>query len=131
MIRTWPYQQGDLKDLAKDQLALEESCSGLEVPYLFIDTSMLVLKIWSEYRYGGVDDFILKNFEARDYDLCLLCEPVEPYVADDLRENPHDRWSLYYLYLKELFQNAKKPQIIRGNLDQRLQLAKSMIGQLV
>ena len=128
-VKPTSYDRHDLESIAKNQLALEDSCTGLSVPYLFIDTSMLVFKIWSEYRYDFVSPFIRKSFEERIYDLCFLCEPVDPYVADDLRENPNDRWSLYYLYLKNLYLFGKKPLVLNGNEEQRFRSALNLIDQ--
>jgi len=129
-VRTMNYDRQDLVEIAENQLALEDSCDALPAPFVFIDTSMLVLKIWSEYKYGGVNDLIEQSFQERIYDLCFLCQPVEPYVPESLRENPNDRWSLYYLYLKELWLNKRNHRILEGTLEQRFESVVSLISQI-
>ena len=98
-----PYQQHELLTMAKGQLALEENVLSNK-PYLFIDTDLIVIKIWSEHKYGSCDPWILEQItkqreEERFY---LLCKPDIPWENDPQRESPNDRDKLFEIYKKEL-----------------------------
>lgn len=97
-----PYQAFDLLEIAKGQVALEDEFVKKASRLLFLDTSLEVLKIWSEYRYGNCHPWILEQLQLRLPDLYLLCQPDLPWEFDPLRENPHDRAALYERYRQTL-----------------------------
>ncbi len=96
-------------------------------PMIICDTDMLVLKIWSEYKYGFCDPFILHQWNQRRYDLHLLCMPDIPWVDDPLREHPHLRPELLALYRRELAQAAVPFVEIGGTPSERLRTAVAAI----
>ncbi len=96
------YRQSDLLDIAKGQVREEDDFSKKAEELLFIDTSLEVIKVWSEFRYGGCDPWILKNWKNRRHELYLLCAPDMPWTFDPQRENPNDRDVLFEIYRKDL-----------------------------
>ncbi len=125
------YGAEDLPALARGQLALEASAMGLGAPWILCDTSMLVLKIWSAYRYGQVHPFIEQSFRTNQVALYCLCQPDLPYEPDPLRENAADRWSLYYLYEKALLIHQKNYVTLSGPLEQRLVTMEEQVDILL
>jgi NadR type nicotinamide-nucleotide adenylyltransferase len=97
-----PYEQHDLLEIAKGQVELEESFSKKANGLLFLDTSLEVIKVWSEVRYGRCHPWILEQCQQRRHDLYLLCQPDVPWAFDPQRENPGDREFLFEIYRKEL-----------------------------
>lgn len=122
------YIQKDLLEIAKGQLALfNKSNSEL----ILSDTDLLTIKIWSEVKYGHVDESILTLFNANLADAYLLFRPDIPWEEDPLRESPNDRDELFEIYLKEI-QNLDVPfVIIEGDRDTRIKTAQTFIDKLL
>ena len=91
------YTQDDLLKIAKGQLQTE---NGLQL----LDTDLITLKIWSEYKYGSCDNWILTQIEKQKTEnrFYLLCSPDIPWQADKQRENPNDREEIFKIYKEEL-----------------------------
>ena len=139
------YEFDDLLTIAKGQLALEDEYTttlernslpmqeaGGHLP-LFIDTDMYVMKVWCEFVFRRCHRFILDQIVTRKYDLYLLCNTDLPWVKDELREYPdlESRRKLYHIY-KDIMVNQPIPWVdIRGNDDERLQLAIRAIDPLL
>ena len=89
------YQESDLVDIAKGQIASEVNLEAQANNLLICDTNLLVLKIWSEYKYGACDQEILDLIKKRKYDLYLLTYIDVPWADDPQREHPHLRDFFY------------------------------------
>ncbi|WP_422358760.1 AAA family ATPase [Reichenbachiella sp.] len=109
-----PYQDSDLLEIAKGQIKKEDEVLSNGSTTVFLDTSMEVLKVWSEWKYDVCDPYILNNFESRTADLYLLLSPDMAWEHDPLRENPHDRNVIFDIYKKEIDQLNKPYEIISG-----------------
>jgi NadR type nicotinamide-nucleotide adenylyltransferase len=97
-----PYQKNDLLIIARQQLALEDTLASKANRILICDTTLLVIKIWSEFKYGTCDPEIINALHKRQYDLHLLTYIDIPWEDDPQREHPHLREQLYTLYKSEL-----------------------------
>ena len=53
------YTQDDLLIIAKKQYALQEEAKKSENKNSCFDTDLLTIKIWSEFKYGTCDPWIL------------------------------------------------------------------------
>jgi len=91
------YEKNDLVPIAKGQL---ES----EINSQLLDTDLITIKIWSEYKYGSCDKWILDQIEIQKTEkrFYLLCSPDIPWQADKQRENPNDREEIFKIYKQEL-----------------------------
>ena len=91
------YMIGDLLSIGKEQLKSELNSQ-------LLDTDLITLKIWSEYKYGSCDKWILDKIEKQKTEkrFYLLCSPDIPWQADKQRENPNDREELFKIYKQEL-----------------------------
>lgn len=126
---TRPYEESDLLDILHGQLRWEQNYSRLAGPFLFCDTDPLVIKIWSQYKYGRCHPLIESTCQTHRYDLHLLCKPDLPWTFDPLRENPdlNERMEIYNLYKNEL-QILNTPYVeIGGEALQRKATALSAI----
>lgn len=125
-----PYTESDLIEIAKGQIELKAKLQAVGHSIIISDTSLLVIKIWSEVKYGRCDEWIISATSEEAFDLYFLCYPDIPWEYDPLRENPNDRLSLYQRYEKALQNNDAKYQIIRGLKSERMKIALDSIEKL-
>ena len=85
----------DLLPIAQGQIALENKLAqqaGLNNDkYLFCDTSLFELMAYAHWYYGDCPEALTKAALDHHYDLIMLTEVDIPWVADDLRDSPHER----------------------------------------
>lgn len=126
-----PYHQEDLLEIARGQAAMEDRKKPDASQYLFCDTGLEVIKIWSLFKYDEVDQRIVQLLEKRDYDFYLLCKPDLDWSPDPLRETPkpEDRWRLFELYREEIESLGIPCVAIEGAEQERLEMAVAGIGK--
>lgn len=115
-----PYREDDLLKIAQGQRDLESLFLKKTNQYLFCDTSMMVMKIWSEYRFGKCHPWILEQLENEKNTSYVLCGTDIPWEYDELRENPNDRNELYKKYLSELKFHQKEFIEVTGSQEFRI-----------
>lgn len=115
-----PYEQSDLLKIAAGQLELANKVKQKANGIVFRDTDLLVIKVWSEFRYGDCDPWIVEQYELNKADLYLLTDTNIPYEDDPLRENPSQRGELFEIYEQELIKSKANYQVIKGELSERL-----------
>lgn len=121
------YNQKDLTLIAKGQIELEEKALKTNAKFVFCDTSLEVIKIWSEFKYGTCDSFIINSLSKRQPNLYLLLEPDLPWQQDPLRENPNNRIELFDIYKKELSSYNIPHFVVSGKGENRFEMAKRII----
>lgn len=126
-----PYTQGDLLNIAQGQMRIEDEFYRDANRLLFCDTNLVVIKIWSEFKYGACDTWILQEMAKRQYDLYLLTNIDIPWEEDPQREHPTKRKELYALYKHEL-QQLKVPYVeISGSEQERINQASAALTKLL
>lgn len=139
------YRYEDLLTIARGQLQLEdentlalknelESHPGpAREALLFIDTDMMVMKVWSEYVFGKCHPFILEQIATRKYDGYLLTHTDLPWKKDELREYPdlESRKKLFHMYHDMLVHQSTPWQVITGSDELRLQNAVTATDRLL
>ena len=113
------YTINDLLEIAKLQYKLQEEAKQNGDKIICFDTDLLTIKIWSEWKYGTCNPWILDRLYANSNSIYILCKPDFPWQYDDLRENPNDREELFNLYQKELELFNFPYQIVTGTLQER------------
>jgi NadR type nicotinamide-nucleotide adenylyltransferase len=125
-----PYNQSDLIVIAHGQVRLEDEYARDANTFLFCDTNLYVIKVWSMFKYGNCEKEILDQITDRKYDLYLLTYVDLPWEADPLREHPTKREELYNIYLNEM-KNQSVPFVeIKGEREQRQATAIQAIEKL-
>jgi NadR type nicotinamide-nucleotide adenylyltransferase len=122
-----PYEQSDLTAIAKGQIMLEDNALANNSRMIICDTSLEVIKIWSDFKYHSCDPFISDSYYKRKPHFYLLMTPDLPWQPDPLRENPFDRDELFEIYQKELISTGTPFYEILGNGEERLKMAKGVI----
>ena len=114
----------DLLSIAKEQLKSELNSQ-------LLDTDLITIKIWSEYKYGRCDKWILDQIEKQKTEkrFYLLCKPDIPWQPDKQRENPIDREVLFEIYKEELGDLRHKYLIVEGG--NRTENSISKISSLI
>jgi NadR type nicotinamide-nucleotide adenylyltransferase len=128
---TRPYTEDDLLPIAHGQLRLEDEWTRDANGVLICDTNLYVIKIWSEFKYGHCHPEILHTIGTRHYDLYLLTYVDLPWEEDPQREHPQQREELYKLYLQEMQQQSVPFVEIRGEREQRQQLAREAVEKML
>ena len=97
------YKQDDLLEIAKGQLENEQTTTNKHQLSLY-DTDLITIKIWSEYKYGSCNNWILTQIEKQKSEkrFYLLCKPDISWRADPQRESPNNREDLFEIYKKEI-----------------------------
>jgi NadR type nicotinamide-nucleotide adenylyltransferase len=126
-----PYTQADLLKIAKGQTFTEDELALEARELLICDTNLVVIKIWSEFKYGVCNAEILRMLNNRKYDLHLLTSIDVPWENDPQREHPHQRELLYALYIKELENLGVRYTLISGDESQRLESAVQAIDRVI
>ena len=136
------YDTGDLDRIARGQLELEDKFTGQLKEkagasdkgneFLFIDTDLYVMKVWSEFVFGSCAHWILDEISRRAYDLYLLCHTDLPWVKDELREYPDlkTREKLFKIYEDILINQPTPWARIRGDEEERVTCAVEAVEGL-
>lgn len=127
-----PYDYADLALIGKAQMALEDRLAAEAKTYLFCDTDLRVIQVWSQHRFGKIDTWVDEELERRTYALILLCATDLPWQADPLREHPdlEIREHLFEQYLKISQQSGVPFRIISGDASARLTASVEAIRAL-
>ena len=114
-----PYEQHDLSEIAKGQIFHENELKAKANKYLFCDTELTVIKIWSEYKYGSIDPFLTSEHNKITYDLYLLLDINLPWEPDSQREHPEKRKFFFDWFEQELKAIGANYQVIGGEREYR------------
>ena len=118
------YTRKDILTIARQQLGIMEAgLTSSKRGYLFYDTEFTVLRIWSEYKYGECDPWIVDRQQDQAFDLYLLAGIDLPWQPDPQREHPDNRQELFDLYEKELLRQGWDYEIVTGRGKERLENA--------
>ena len=109
-----PYEKHDLKAIAEAQLTWEDDKAEYAKDFLFCDTNLIVLKIWSDHKYGDTDAWIEEQLEERTYDFYLLNNIDIPWTPDPQREHPTMRKHFFKVYEDYLIDHNLSYGIVSG-----------------
>lgn len=131
LARKGIYHQKDLIEIAKGQLKLEAEALQKASNLVICDTNLLVIKIWSLFKYNKCAEEINTDWNKSNYDLQLLLRPDLVYQEDPLRENPsiEDREMLFQIYENELKNKNATYSIIEGKGKERINNALKEISK--
>ncbi|MCF8258435.1 MAG: AAA family ATPase [Flavobacteriales bacterium] len=125
------YQQHDLVEIANGQFQLEREALATGRTTIVCDTDLIVIKVWSEVKYGHLDDripLLLKQQPARIH---LLARPDIAWEADPLRENPYDRDMLFEKYERVLQEMGASYGVVSGLGEARFRNALTALHHLL
>ena len=118
---TRPYEEKDLLAIARGQVESEDKfLKHSSEKLIFLDTSIEVIKLWSEIKYGRCHPWITESIRARKHGLYLLCRPDIPWKFDPLRENPNNRPAIFDAYKQEFVKQNFNFVEISGTDEKRI-----------
>jgi len=119
-----PYTYDDVCNIALKQIEQEKIYeNNITEKIVFFDTDLIITKVWFEYKYKSVPDFLTERLKHGFFDLYLLCAPDLPWEADSVREHGTDREFFFEWYKAEIEQIGKPYVIVYGIGNQRIQHA--------
>ena len=116
------YKEQDLLVIAQEQFQRQNQAVTQAQSYLFCDTGLEVIKVWSEYKYHRCDSWIIDHMATQHFDRVFLCDIDIPWEPDPLREYPEEvqRQAFLELYKEELQNLYGGYTLVQGSLDERL-----------
>lgn len=115
------YTLQDEVNMFYGQLALEEAVTSLANNNLLIcDTTILTVKIWSDYLFGHTPEEVTSEIKDRKYDLYLLMDIDLPWQDDPLRDFPTEREHFLQIWKDELSAIQANYQLVSGLDEERL-----------
>lgn len=91
-------------EIAKHQIKDMERLAVLQPQLVFFDTELIVTKVWFDYAFGRVPEWLDEAIEKYPMDAYLLTKPDIPWQADPTRYNGSDtmRQELFERYESEI-----------------------------
>ncbi|MBN7814538.1 AAA family ATPase [Algoriphagus pacificus] len=124
------YEYDDLLEIAKGQVRLEDQLALEADKFLFCDTDLRVIHIWSEHRFGKTHPWVMEQIAKRDYSLILLTATDLPWEPDPLREYPELEMRQYFFekYLNLAKASGFPFEVVYGSEKERLNQAIEYIS---
>lgn len=118
------YHFEDLEKIAKRIFELEDEIEQKADKYYFVDTSVIVMKVWFEVVYNKIPEWFENKMSHYFADLYLLTKVDLPWEYDPVREHPGKmRYRLYDIYLENLKKYNLNYGIVEGVGEERLKNA--------
>lgn len=121
----------DAVPIAKGQLKAENEAEAAGVDPVISDTDLLSSVIYNRHYYGMCPEWIEKRLAERPCDHYFLCETDVPWEPDGQRDRPEQRAELQEQFRKELRGRNLPFTELRGNVEQRLNQAASIVQRLL
>lgn len=98
------YTFEDVVEIAKQQIEQEKKYEEHDKPgkIIIFDTDLIITKVWFEYKYNLVPDFVSERLDLRFIDFYLLLEPDLPWEFDPVREHGDNREYFFDWYEDEI-----------------------------
>ena len=127
------YDYGDLLEIAKGQVALEDQKIKSAKKLLFCDTDLHVIKIWSDHKFHKTHPWILQQIKQRKYDLYFLTDIDIPWQEDPMREHPDPAMREYFYrkYHRIVLDSHVPFARISGSPEERLHQAIKAIKRFI
>ncbi|MAW84693.1 MAG: hypothetical protein CL832_09930 [Crocinitomicaceae bacterium] len=124
------YNYNDILKIAKFHVLSYKAFSKKGLPVI-LDTDLLTLLIWCEYKYKKCHPFIIDQLINNPPDLYLICSTKIPWEFDPQRENPNNRTELFNIHLKKIRELGVEFKIMEGNKLDRFSQAKKILQNVI
>ena len=94
----------ELCDIAQHQIEELKQMANSQDPIAIFDTELIVTKVWFEYAFGKVPEWLNDAIKQYPMDVYLLCRPDIKWEPDKARSNGSDeiRQELFERYEREI-----------------------------
>lgn len=125
------YNYLDVEKITKKQISQLEALKQSEHPYVFVDTWLIITKIWFDVVFGKIPSWLESSIQNTKIDLFLVCDTNLPWEPDPVRENGGEqREILQVRYINELKNYNFNYQIISGTGEKRFRAAFEEVKKL-
>lgn len=126
------YTYNDVLHIAEKQVELTAELTSKSTKFLFVDTYLIITKVWFLKAFGSYPDWIDIEIQKTKNDVYLLCKPDIPWIPDGVRENGGEkREILFNDYQNELKNAGLRYAFIDGDWDKRLKNAIQIVDQFI
>lgn len=109
------YTYDDVCHIAATQLKeIDLFENKTQSDFVFFDTELIITKIWFEYCFGEVPQFLTNAMEKPVFDFYLLCDYDLEWIPDPVREHGDDRAYFFNLYKAEIEKTQRPFAIVSG-----------------
>lgn len=127
----YKYNYIDIENIARIQIEQLKNLEDSNAEYIFLDTWLIVTKIWFEFVYQKIPDWLLDEIKKTRIDLFLVCDIDLPWIADPVRENGgENRKILQNKYIENIIEYNFDYKIVSGFDDNRINNALKFISNL-
>jgi nicotinamide riboside kinase len=105
------YTTQDIYNIAKLQIDAEKRAIASDHSILIFDTELITIEIWLEFYGYDIPSWIPEYIQDCHYEYVLLDTNI-PWVADDLRNNPQDRFKITEMFRSKLDHYKKSYKIL-------------------
>jgi len=124
------YSFDDVCEIAKKQIEEQNIYENVQTEgFVFFDTDLIITKIWFEYCFHSVPDFVIAQLNKSYFDMYLLCDYDLDWIPDKVREHGDDRNYFFELYKAEIEKLAKPFAVISGRNESRNENAVRAVKQ--
>ncbi|MGE0019828.1 MAG: AAA family ATPase [Draconibacterium sp.] len=125
------YTYNDVEQIAKLQVENLNNLCTQQVPYVFVDTWLIITKVWFEFVYNETPGWLIDEIQKTKIDLFLVCDTDLPWIYDPVRENGgENRNILQNLYIKNIIEFGYNYKIVQGTNNDRLSNAIKFVEEL-
>ncbi len=125
------YNYNDVELIARKQVDQLEKQKKMNHPLIFMDTWLIITKIWFEEVFDRVPEWIEPEIKNAKIDLFLLCDTDLPWEPDPVRENGGEqRLLLQKKYIETIQKNHFRYKIVSGKDKTRFHNALQHLKQL-
>ncbi len=125
------YTYDDVETIAKKQVQQVELAMNSTAPYIFVDTWLIVTKIWFDQVFNKEPDWLAKEILKTKVELFLVCDIDLPWIADPVRENGGEmRKILHDKYIRTIENYNFDYKIVNGKENERNLNALECISEL-
>ena len=125
------YIFSDVETIAKKQIEIFNQIIKTEPQYIFVDTWLIVTKIWFEFVYNQVPDWLISEIIKTKIDLFLVCDIDLPWIYDPVRENGgENRKILQEKYIQNINDFNFKYNIVSGIDNERFNCSIKILNEL-
>ncbi len=126
------YTYEDVEKIAKKQINLEAEFLKKTEHILFVDTSLIITKVWFEVVYNKIPLWFLDKMNTTFANFYLLCTNDLKWQADNVRENNGEmRNILFEKYYQNLVEFNLNFEFLSGNNNKRLENAISLVDNFM
>jgi NadR type nicotinamide-nucleotide adenylyltransferase len=125
------YTYSDVETIAKMQITRFNSILESDAPYIFVDTWLIVTKIWFEFVFKKTPDWLINEILKTKIDLFLVCDIDLPWIYDPVRENGgENRKILQEKYIENITEFNFDYKLISGIDDERFYRALNFLKEM-